>query len=292
MCLPKGLVLMNVVLREQLGLRVRVQTVQSVMAVAKPHLFDHSFARMDYYGQNDFNHLFHDSPIVGKYSIIADSHSFKPEASEEELAQAASRIRVKAEKYFGRPLPCSEMHWYSCKKTEFIMDDETKRNYSYWFEPTWDQGNRKKDASSPPVSASIPDLRVNEPRLAEEKVRALKLDDVQLRTDSWILRKWLHFGMLNLRDMANAPSRVGWLNQIEPLLDDFRKRCSYRPNFLCVLPGKFTMFSSLAHQVCIEMLIRGAFGDNIAASTEPGVCQQTPVALPRAEALISKGGNS
>lgn len=113
-----------------------------------------------------------------------------------------------------------------------------------------------------------------------------EVDRLRLSESSWALKKAIHFASLRCaraqRNHAASPS-VDTQRELEVARDTFvrvrdfavrafelksQQQPSRRPNFLCVIPGKFSLFPTLAHQVTSELEIRGLLRQ--LPASEPG----------------------
>ena len=63
-----------------------------------------------------------------------------------------------------------------------------------------------------------------------------------------------------------------------------------KPNFLCVVPGKFSLFPTLAHGVYLELESRGIYRSLPLGLTSSG--PSLPVVMPRAEEVLTATQNS
>jgi hypothetical protein len=137
-------------------------------------------------------------------------------------------------------------------------------------------------------------------------------DDVlELKESSWSLKKAIHFALQRLARAERlergeiraqndpdtlAAAREEFFKLRDYAVSAFDKRSkqqpSRRPNFLCVIPGKFSLFPTLAHQVYIEMEIRGLFQGLKDGPHTPGSKTDQEldamVAPPHAEDVLSK----
>jgi hypothetical protein len=262
-------------LREELGLRLHVETNMSVMAVIHPPLMDRNFVRMDYYPKNHFNHILRslgtaaEDDSVLSYSMIANSAFDTRESELKKIAQSIEGLLQTARKYF----PDTFYHdaagnrrhivWYQCNKTEFLSDDERKRNYLYWYEPEFGETEI--------------DLEPNDPMLA--------LLEGKPKSISRLLSKMTHLILSTQIQQSSGHKRS--IESLKERRDVYVKRAlaSGKPkNYLCVLPGKFSFFPLLAHQVYLEMESRGLYltapnGSPPLRTDEPVVAKPHPVVL-------------
>jgi hypothetical protein len=103
--------------------------------------------------------------------------------------------------------------------------------------------------------------------------------------------------VLNYASTSIAPAHRTFVWHRNLASAAFRNRSqqqpSRKPNFLCVIPGKFSLFSTLAHQVYIEMELRGVFGNLELGKNDPRTLpeDESPVSIvarPHAENLLEQ----
>jgi hypothetical protein len=274
-------------LRKELGLRLRVETNRSVMAVIHPPLIEQNFVRMDYYPKNHFNHILRslgatagDDGTPYNYSMIANSAFDTKDTEMKRIAQSIEALLETACRYFPDTFYHDEngkrrdILWYQCNKTEFLSDDERKRNYTYWCEPEFGEA----EVSFNPKDRIL--SQVERPRSIAGLIS--KLLHLILRAE---IQEKPHHKEFTIKVQATIDSHV------RQILESGRKP----RNYLCVLPGKFTFFPLLAHQVYLEMESRGLYlnaADGLPPSRmeEPGVARPHPVTLLRHSQSGRNGG--
>ncbi len=285
----------NEMLRDRLDVRVKVEKRLSVMVVAEPALSDQSFVVMD--SENDFNHIYRPwNDKNGGYSIIADSNGLSPDASLDQIAEADQELIRKAEMYFGVKRIKDRgrtMFRYVCTKTEFPSEEGKRRYYSFWFGPKyeWDRGKWLTE-------------KVNDRKKTQEDIRNYVNDRGQsvladdIRESMWALKKRIHFTLQRIASKSkngqecaeSLADLVKYRNEaIECLQANIKSERGEQPNFLCVVPGKFSLFPTLAHQVYQEMEVRGFF-ENLSSDVPKRESKKTEVkvALPHAERILSE----
>lgn len=269
-------------------------TTKSVVAVAEPALCEESFARIDPYDENDFNHLARRMPSGQLISLLGDSNAFPNHASQAECDAAGRMLLDKAASVFGAErLRRSLTGWYVCSKTEL---SGSQRDYSYWYGP------RLEWHSQPWVEA-----RRQGQGAVVEQVKNHVLDGAgdlpdELSRSSWALQEAVHFAVLarfadrQLGDGETARRRFERAQELAVSAHDeaCRKISAQRSNFLNVLPGKFSLFATLAHKVYLEMEARGLFRKlkpsrggtpPLRAGSQSG---KIPVAQTHAERLLAR----
>lgn len=279
-------------LRDRLDLRVRVEKQTSVMVVVKPHLSEQSFVRMDYYPGNDFNHMYRPGPdgSVG-WSVIADSNALPEDANHIDCARAAEHLIAKARRYFQTDLRDHQTAWYSCVKTEFPISEDSNREYSYWFGPLWQDWNDGAWAAAREENQKAAQYAVQEFArrhfreiaggsgvMSDEIIREKDSMPDEIGKSNWALKKWLHFTLLQTAlDQHSSPSAYEHVSgHVRTCYSDrYLTNASLKPNFVCVVPGKFSLFPTLAYQVYLEMEVRGVF-----SNLPPGALSRVDPVLP------------
>ncbi len=281
-------------LRDRLDIRVKVQKTASVMLVAVPALFDHSFVRLDQDSKNTFNHIYRPSPMsqMGEtYSVIADANAVAGEALQNDCARAAVQLLKNAQGYFGSRTEEVRIRWYSCTKTEFPDNDNNDRRYSYWWGPAHRQWATPSWREARQLGSHLPvdDLIRRIVRCGNPLTACESLGDIS--NSSWALKTALHFALLHLiqagqsgdselmakRGFNAFQTRIGECfangdnigsehlrtvglggegSRREPKEPNNRGAA---PNFICAIPGKFSLFPSLAHNVYLELEARQFF---------------------------------
>ncbi|MFG0260444.1 MAG: hypothetical protein ACF8LK_08850, partial [Phycisphaerales bacterium JB041] len=236
--------------------RVHLESRQSVMVVVTPPIESGNFTRFSPDPGHDLNHVAHRAPHDGTtpFSILADSNAFPTDAPDAALEQAAGHLVDKAERTLG-PLRDTghALAWYACTKTECLVENGYDRNYCYWWGPALTQVAH--DAWQTP--------RNNNKAAIERTILDWVLDPetplpAPIETDWWAMRKALHFAALTR--LADAPPPDP-LHRVRTTLHAAiaRDRTRPPPAQLCVVPGKFSLFPSVAHQVYLEMELRGLY---------------------------------
>ena len=238
--------------------RVHLESRQSVMVVVTPPIESGNFTRFSPDPSHDLNHVAHRAPHDGTtpFSILADSNAFPVDAQEADLELAAQRLVDKAEQTLG-PLRDTghTLTWYACTKTECLVENGYDRNYCYWWGPALTQ--LAHDAWQTP--------RNNNKAEIERTILAWVIDPntplpAPIESDWWAMRKALHFAALAKLPGAASDDR-DLLGRVRSTLHAAieRDRTRQPPAELCVVPGKFSLFPSVAHQVYLEMELRGLF---------------------------------
>jgi hypothetical protein len=262
---------------------------------------------MDPLESEDFNHVcrsYNTPEGLSHYSIIADSEVLQPEASSDRVTAMALRLLEKAKRYFGGRLAQSSIWWYYCVKTGFPAKDE-RLDYSYYAGPRWNldspQWDEVRHGGREEVSNLVRDfVNRDSPQAVEAPIRFRGMG-LRLGDSSWALRKALHFAVLR----KISANRSGDLAKTEAAVNAFAELRDYAvkrtvkgplasPNFLCIVPGKFSLFPSLAHQVYLELEIRGVFKNSpVCTKDDPsprdGATVEAMIAPPRAEMLQQRG---
>jgi hypothetical protein len=285
-------------MHSKLDVHVKVQKKLSVMVVTRPPLCDFSFVRMDLHSRNDFNHIYRQSLEVNAAAHLR--------------IRAVDHLLDKAGRYFGNRLQEREfVGWYICTKTEFPETGEQERDYSYYWGPKWGDWDEGKWET----------IRVAERRTAQESILNYVASGAQgipdrdgwlLFESSWALKKAIHFALqrlakaerldCSLRDARQPRDAIPKDYEVFRRLRDYvilefakrnKRQPTRRPNFLCVIPGKFSLFPTLAHQVYIEMEVRGMFQrikeeDHAPPQVKTEDELNALVAVPRAQAVLSK----
>lgn len=238
--------------------RVHLESRQSVMVVVTPPIESGNFTRFSPDPTHDLNHVAHRAPHDGAtpFSILADSNALPVNAAEADLEHAAQRLVEKAEQTLG-PLRDTghRLAWYACTKTECLVENGYDRNYCYWWGPALTQ--LAHDAWQSPRNDNKAEI--------ERTILAWVLDPetplpAPIESDWWAMRKALHFAAL-LRLPGAAAKNGEPLGRVRSTLHAAIERDRTRPPpaELCVVPGKFSLFPSVAHQVYLEMELRGLF---------------------------------
>jgi glycine/D-amino acid oxidase-like deaminating enzyme len=291
-------------LRRQLGLMVRVEKKLSVMVVASPPLCNHSFVRLDPYPQYAFNHIYHPGVNSDGYSIIADSNALPENANADDCAEVAAALITKAEHIFGAELRTRRLGWYSCSKTEFITLEDTRRDYSYRVDPRMQArlvDNRWAEQYNSEDTRKVVQDNIKKWVLSGLLENHLLVADID--ADGWALDRALHFALQRRVWTSRFDERVNeavevFRNIQEKAVETYNRRfetlSTRKPNYLCIIPGKFSLFPTLAHNAYIEMEGRGLFMRAPELQGQPSV-QQAPaqapaVALPKAKVIIERLG--
>lgn len=301
-------------LKERFGIRIRVKKTTSVMVATKPALYDASFVCVEDSKVGAFNHVLrrlHSADSGQEFSLLADGNALSEDASLRDCAGAANSLLLKTERTLGTNLSCATATWFSCKKTEFPLGDGVERRYAYWWGPSrayWitEQWRRARE----PVQQRTAEDRIFQNVIhGNPRIDCGDLGD--LSGSSWALKKALHYALL-VRVHAQRKSLKQEGLQADAVFRSYQrfmaeafsvaaangKSHSAPPdeevmesqgqhgalNFLCVVPGKFSLFPSLAHNVYLELEARGLFLTALdgfaSARTAP------PVALPWPERLL------
>lgn len=184
------------------GFDVKIRN--STMAVIDPPLVRGSFARVDLFRSQEFNHLFRICPQGHEYAIIADGNgregrhqhfsSFDPEAFEK-LREKAKSLGLRTD-----PIP------FVCNKVESVPRTDLKVGYDYFIEPG---------------------------------MRAKWSEEVKNQWSVWI-RDQLMGRNGHKPEIARQPGIAH----------------ATTGNFVVVLPGKFTLFPTVAEQTYLEVEAR------------------------------------
>ncbi|GAB5496084.1 MAG: hypothetical protein Phyf2KO_11640 [Phycisphaerales bacterium] len=239
---------------------------QSVMLVVTPAINSPCFARIGAHDGNDLNHVIRRSPS-GNVSVIADSNTVSNNASEEELTAAAMRLKSKLEACFSHiAWNDHQLVWYTCRKVECSIADGEERDYSFWWGPT----------TFRQTNETWQHIRKHSKGTGEQAildwVLSGKTDDLPapIESDWWSIRKAIHFATLSQihaerhRSDSINTNALRRIRQLFPPVDNHRRS-------MFVVPGKFSLFPSVAHQTFIEMEIRGLFD-----TLKPGMAKPAP----------------
>ncbi len=276
-------------LRKTLGIHAKIEKTMSVMVVGSPGLSPlHSFARMDQSQEQMVNHICRQGEggvNTFGYSIIADANGLGEDANPGQCYGLARTLLEKAENAFGETARDRKLGWYSCMKAEGISLEGSRREYSYWLEPRLEYSlvsgawNAAKDFDQYGLqeqikqSVMMPDIKLQE-------------FPVPIENSGWALGKAIHFALQRLafyntdtstneaarRDFEKVRNRAIAVYQAH-----FEASRAAMPNYICVIPGKFSLFPTLAHQVYLEMEVRGLFKT---AREAPATDGQVPDSLP------------
>lgn len=300
-------------LHKRLGIGVQIDRKISVMAAARPAFLDTSFARMDLHARNDFNHIYRPCDHLGdknrSYSIVADSVRLPSSAAPDECLTQQHNLLGKIVAYFGdAALKNRNIGFYWCDKTEFRVEND-ERNYSFWWGPEetrweempWESGRnqnqrRTQDGILQHVARHIlsPELRTS-----DFLTGSVEQTNASLDGSSWAMKKALHFLLQGQVWAANSTPRRRFPSAVlQEFQQHLARTCQQhaesssrgRSNFLCIIPGKFSHFPTIAHQVYLEMEARGLYvGLPIGTrSVDRPPMPENLVAPPRAECLLDE----
>ncbi len=278
-------------LRKRLNVPLRVEKHLSVMVAESPASCRESFVRMGYPDKDEFNHIHHPGPstsIQDGYTIVADSNALPEDADGDTCAEKALALIEKRRRICPSIEDGVRIGWYSCGKTEFVSIEEGDRDYSWRIYPRVDRylvdsdwqkarSNRKGAslriqklvldlAGSPEVSSLDDYLQIAEN--PDDSDRSSAFDETvinalrgvrALACDGWALNRALHYALQLVASEHNAfPGATRCFDVVRHVAmsafdQQYLNRNSPLPNYLCVVPGKFSLFPSLAHNVYIEM---------------------------------------
>ena len=299
-------------LRDRLDLRIQVHRRSSVMLVAEPALCSASFVRLDATPDLVFNHICRSRPAGDRmvdYSLIADDNSLPGASDHRGAADVAQTLIAKSRHYFGDALDRSRLGWYQCMKTEFSQHGDDTRQYSYWWAPQFRYWSTPRwDAAREGVAQTEAENVIKELVRAGDTERGHPALG-HFSGSSWAVKKALHFALLALVSAereghdADAPRRSAFDSYQRETIRAFsetqlndrlsfedahstRTRTPLRgPNFLVVVPGKFSLFPTVAHGVYLELESRGLFAAlPLGAASHSS---QPHVAVSHSEAILS-----
>jgi len=239
---------------------LRFHRFESVMIVRRPAILEENTVVLCADRTGDINHVFHPNATDG-YSILADSNSTmlldgQAKSSFEVQSVAAKAIFNKAKEQFGDDVgDYSSWNMISCIKTEVQSDSDSHRVYSYWWGPEY-------ASWSHPIWTTRREENQFE---AQESIRrmVLQMDDEfyeQINTDSWVTKKAIHYGLLETMASEDAAS-IEKFQLVQLAAHETAKRhaSSSCTSPIHVIPGKFSLFPSVAHNVYLESEMRGIF---------------------------------
>jgi len=180
--------------------------------------------------------------------------------------------------------------WYACTKSEFLPSEESGREYSYWYgparyewnDPAWLSARKTKQRK---VQAAIRKCVLDDEFMRQPKKRLVAEGfgfPAPLNSSVWALKKALHFTCYRLickgeKRIERKTFEVVRDSILDAIDDIVRKRGEPRwdsndssiiptgpsrpQNYICIIPGKFSLFSTVAHQVYLEMELRRLFCD-------------------------------
>ncbi len=239
---------------------LQVNRIQSVMITRQPAIRTENTVVLSEDRADDINHVCHPSS-TGGYSILADSNSIKlgigeTESSAETQSEATRAIFDKAKEQFGDVVgDYSSWSMISCVKTEVQPDSNSSRVYSYWWGPEYASWSQPQWAD-----------RREENQLETQELiwRAVsqKSDQIleSITYDSWALKKAIHYAALNVR-VRNSNASDKRFNAIQLIAHETAQahaNSSHMPP-IHVIPGKFSLFPSVAHNIYLESEMRGIF---------------------------------
>lgn len=234
--------------------------IESVMITRQPEISTESSVVLCADSDDNINHVYHPGPDHG-YSILADSNSIQldegqAESSLEDKERVARDVYRKAKEQFGACVgEYSDWNIVSCVKTEVQAEDESPRVYSYWWGPEYASWTHPDWVSRRMLSQyqTQETIRTSIPQLNSQVLDSLK-------EDSWALKKSLHFGLVDWM-IQNDGSSSKRFQEMQVWAFDAatsRRARSGMPPIL-VIPGKFSLFPSVAHNIYLESEMRGLY---------------------------------
>ncbi len=178
--------------------------------------------------------------------------------------------------------------WYVCEKNEVLFNERVGKEYSYWFGPSrfqWEANSGREQRKANPQRTTQDELRVITLSAEKDKdSRHLLLSKQRnlpgpILGSIWATKKVLHFaayrllaGDLNVKEFKTF--RDGLVRQLDEIFQRDRgwidglpeeeresirvidRNPASKENYLCIVPGKFSLFPTVAHQVYLEMEVR------------------------------------
>ena len=233
---------------------------ESVMITRSPEIRRESTVVLCDDPDQNINHIYHPGMGAG-YSIIADSNSSRLKLGQSEISSdakwsIAAHLFEKAKSQFGESVgEFADWNIISCVKTEIQSEEDTHRVYSYWWGPElveWSDSQWVSRRSESQFQAQ---------RMIKALVRQFDQGSIDsLKADSWALKKGLHFGLLERCCCQDESSAAKFRSVQESVVYavSAKQPCLGLPPIL-VIPGKFSLFPSVAHNIYLESEMRGVF---------------------------------
>lgn len=239
---------------------VRFDRIDSVMITRQPSMCQENTVVMCENHGDDINHVYHPDP-TGGYSILADSNSLKlcdgqAESLPDVQLAAARAIYDKARAHFGEVVgDYSDWNMISCIKTEVLSHRDSPRFYSYWWGPEYASWKHPE---------WIARRQMNQ-YATQESIKKLVLDmddmlPMSIKEDSWALKKAIHYALLKVSVRQDDASKNRFSSiQLSAHETANRFSTSSINTPIHVIPGKFSLFPSVAHNIYLEFEMRGHF---------------------------------
>ena len=248
---------------------VSIQSRSSVMLVRQPAVMSENRVIITQSEEDCVNHIYHPG-TGGGISILADANDLPCEPSEPETQAAGHRIHAKATSMFGDTIGSfSQWSMYVCKKTEVCKLDGISRDYSYWWGPRvahWQNEHWQR-------------LRQHDQAAAQDEIFNAQLTRQPpktncISTDVWATTKSLHFAALRSARQRTSQAEYDFIAVRDQAISAFASHATApMHSAIYVIPGKFSLFPTLAHNMYLELELRGFF-----ASLPTGIAQATNMA--------------